>query len=407
MVLFRYIIKEHVGPFFFGLSLIVFIFTMNLFFRLLGKIAGKGISVWIIGEYFVLNLAWIIALAVPMAVLIATLSAYGRLAGDGEITALRSSGISPLQMIRPALIGGLLMTLFIGWFNNFMLPDMNHRTKTLWVEMSRKKPTMALEPDIYNFLIPNYVFHVRAVEPDSGYLEGVTIYDEHNPESRASITGENGRLSFAEADEAIILSLNKGEIHRESDRAEDGYEYTQFDSALFRLNAPGMTLKRGSKISRGDREMKVAEMVALVNELKVADERNPGKNYNKRRISSLLVEIHKKFSIPVACLVFILLGAPLGMLASKGGMGVAGAISLLFFTIYWTMLTGGEKLADRGVVPPGISMWIANIVLTVVGLWVLWLSKRRTTFPGMQIASNLLKRIFFPHIDDKDQAGEK
>lgn len=373
---------------------------------MLGKIAGKGISVWVIGEYFMLNLAWIIALAVPMAVLISTLAAYGRLAGDGEITALRSSGISPFQMIRPALIGGLLMTLFIGWFNNYMLPDLNHRTKTLWIEMSRKKPTMALEPDIYNFLIPNYVFHVRAVEPDSGYLEGVTIYDEHNPDSRASITGERGRLSFAEADEAIILSLNKGEIHRESDRAVDGYEYTQFDSALFRLNAPDMTLKRGSAVSRGDREMKVAEMLALVDELKTADERNPGKNYNARRISSLLVEIHKKFSIPIACLVFVLLGAPLGMLASKGGMGVAGAVSLLFFTIYWTMLTGGEKLADRGVVPPGISMWIANIVLTVVGIWVLWLANKRTTFPGVQLLFGLFRKIFTPHEAKESKPGE-
>ncbi|MDP8228938.1 MAG: LptF/LptG family permease, partial [Candidatus Electryoneaceae bacterium] len=164
MILSRYIIREHIGPFTFGLSLIAFIFTMNLMFQMLKRIAGKGLPVTVILEYFTLNLAWILALAVPMAVLISTLSAFGRMAGDGEITALRASGVSPWQMIRPALWGGLLMTMLVFLFNNYVLPDMNHRAKLPLTDISRKKHTLNIEPGVYTFTIPKLVLLAEDVD---------------------------------------------------------------------------------------------------------------------------------------------------------------------------------------------------------------------------------------------------
>jgi len=115
----------------------------------LGRIAGKGLPLNIILEYFWNNLAWIIALAVPMSVLVAALAAFGRLSGDGEITALRASGIAPTRLIRPVLWAGLAVTLFVAWFNNYVLPEMNHRTRILWNDISRKKPTLSIEPGIF------------------------------------------------------------------------------------------------------------------------------------------------------------------------------------------------------------------------------------------------------------------
>lgn len=357
---------------------------------MLGRIAGKGIPLPVILEYFSLNLAWILALAVPMSVLISTLSAFGRMASDGEITALRASGISPWQLLKPALIASFFVMLWVAWFNNYLLPDMNHRTKLLQIDISRKKPMWKIEPGVYEFDIPNYVLLAEVVDQEEGWLEDVIIYDEHKPGSRSTITAKRARLNFESDEEVMYFILLDGEIHRPSDREPAGYEWTSFDSALFRIVVPGMVLKRGKEGFRGDRELSMGEMLKRIDSIK---EKGEGK-HNRRRISAYMVEVHKKLSIPAACMVFILVGTPLGILSHKGGFGISGAISLLFFTIYWAFLAAGEKLAERELVSPAVAMWSPNIILAAVGLWILWIARRRTTLPGIGWLVDIVSRIF-------------
>ncbi|MFH0766051.1 MAG: LptF/LptG family permease, partial [Calditrichota bacterium] len=148
----------------------------------------------------------------------------------------------------------------------------------------------------------------------------------------------------------------------------------------------------GKEGYRGDRELSVKELLTQIRQLNVQPD--PSGDYIKKRISAYMVEVHKKFSIPAACLVFILIGAPLGILAHRGGIGLAGGISLLFFVIYWMFLSNGETLADRGKLSPAIAMWLPNVILALVGFWFLWLARRRTTFPGIAVLVNLGNRIF-------------
>ena len=377
MILNWYIIRQHIAPFFFGLSLIIFIFVTNLLFQMLGKLSGKDIDLLIIAEFFMLNLAWILALAMPMAVLISTLSVFGRMAGDGEITALLAS---------------IVITLWVTWYNNYLLPDLNHRTKLLTISISRKKPTFLIEPNIYNFEIPNYVLYAGEVDQKNSTMKNITIYDEHNAEDKSVISAKRGRLEFVAEHESILMTLYEGEIHQPSAESDEGYELTTFDSSQFRLKMPGMVLKRGGEGYRGERELPVEVMLDKVREL-----RKKGGKYNERRALAYMVEVHKKFSIPVACIVFIMLGAPLGMLARSGGMGVAGGLSLAFFTIYWVFLSNGEDLADRGIISPAMSMWSPNILLGAIGLWLIWYARHRTSLPGMQSVKNLIAKIFPSH----------
>ncbi|MDP8238197.1 MAG: LptF/LptG family permease [Candidatus Hatepunaea meridiana] len=389
LILAGYILKEHIAPFIYGLTLIVFIFMMNLVFQMLGRVAGKGISIWVILEYFSLNLAWIIALAVPMAVLIATLSAFGRLSGDGEITALRSSGISPTRLMRPVMVAAFIITIGIGLFNNYLLPRMNHRTKVLLNDISRKKPTVSIDPGIFSFSIPKYVLRAVEVDQMAGYMKDISIFDNHEPDRSSTITAMEGQLRFVEEEERILMMLNDGEIHRQSKDDPDVYEVTSFDSALFRVEAPGMVMKRGSSGYRGERELSAGEMLQRVNKMK-----EKGGVHNKRRIAAYMVEIHKKFSIPAACIIFVLIGTPLGVMAHKGGLGLSGGISLLFFVIYWAFLDNGEILADRGHISPVVAMWSPNVLLGFVGIWLLWLAKRRTTLPAVEWIANQVSRLF-------------
>jgi len=100
--------------------------------------------------------------------------------------------------------------------------------------------------------------------------------------------------------------------------------------------------------------------------------------YNTKTSNKYWVEIHKKYALPIACIIFIFIGAPLGMMTRKGGFGVAAGISLIFFLIYWSFLIGGEKLADRGMLSPFWGMWSANIVLGIFGIWLVIKSAKET-----------------------------
>jgi lipopolysaccharide export system permease protein len=372
-ILTRYLLKEHAAPFFYSLMLIIFIFVLNLVFQMLGKIAGKGLDLHVIAEFFFLNLAWIIAMAVPMAVLVAVLMSFGRFSADNEITALKASGVSLYRLIRPLLIWAAILCALLILFNNDVLPYFNHKSRLLRADIRRKRPTLIMEQGIFLFDIPNTVLYARKVDPQTSTMQDVVIYDESEKKVLTTITAKRGELKFSATQEKYLFTLWDGEIHRE-DLGEDTYQKTIFQRALFRIKAPDMILQRSESNYRSDRELSVGEMRNKVKELSA----HPLKN--QRLIDSYLVEINKKYSIPVACLIFVLLGVPLGIRAHRGGIGVSGGLSVFFFLLYWVFLIGGEDLADRNYVHPAVAMWAPNVILGILGIYLTIQAVRQTTF---------------------------
>ncbi len=365
-LLTRYLIREHAASFFGSLLLIVFIFTLNFAFQVLGKILGKGLSGTVILEYFLLNMAWIIALAVPMAVLIATLMGFGRLAGDNEITALKSSGINLWTLIRPIFLLAVILTGLLIAFNNSVLPSFNHRAKMLRKSIYQKQPTMKMEESVFQFDIPGYVFLAKKIDHNSGEMLQLTIFDESEKTRRATILAEEGRLHFDEERAEFNLQLLRGEIHRIDLNQRENYAEISYDSACFRIEAPDMLLQSNVSQYRGSRELTIAQMMERIQHWQEHPERNA------RRIRSYEVEVHKKFSIPVACVIFVLIGATLGVRAGMGNMALSSGLSIAFFLIYWMFLMGGEDLADRGFVSPAVAMWLPNVLMGGFGIYMLY-----------------------------------
>ncbi|HQU71019.1 MAG TPA: LptF/LptG family permease, partial [Calditrichia bacterium] len=145
----RYIIREHLPPFFFSLAVIMFVFVTKFIVQYIGKLFGKGLSTLTILEFVYLNLAWMLALAIPMAVLIASLMAFGRLSADNEITILKTSGINLYRIISPVLIWAALLTLGMIWYNDVVLPEYNHRARQLAHSITRKNPAFSLEEGLF------------------------------------------------------------------------------------------------------------------------------------------------------------------------------------------------------------------------------------------------------------------
>ena len=196
-------------PFFFSLLMITFLLFINFLLRAVDRFLGKGLDVITILEYLFLNLAWIIALAVPMAVLLSTLMTFGRLSEDNEINAMRASGVGFLSIIRAPLMFGITIALLLIFFNNFILPDMNFRARLLSGDIYRKRPGMNIEPGIFLDNLPDYSMIVGG--KDGEIMSDVRIFSKGKQEAQTSIHAKTGTLSTLA--DAFLLTLFDGEIH--------------------------------------------------------------------------------------------------------------------------------------------------------------------------------------------------
>ena len=424
-ILSRHILLRHLTPFLFSVCVLVFIFLLQFIMQKMDQLAGKGLSAGIIAELIVMNLAWMLVLAVPMAVLVATLMAFGNLSSGNEITAMRASGVGLYRMITPVFLTSIVICYLLILFNNHVLPDANHRAKILLTDIYRKKPTFSLVPGLFSDPreIQGYSILVRKTFENTNDLEGVTIFDYTNSAFLNTVTAERGTVSFSPGFQKLIMDLYDGEIHELSTENYNRYRKIRFEKHRIAMNAEGFDFQRSqeSAFSRGDRELSAQAMTAIVDSLRALQDTSrahiehtmrqdmqslfypsrlparPGDiqldprstaglrlsslsallegeqariEYFGRRIHEYSVEIHKKYSIPFACIVFVLIGAPLGIMARRGTFGTAASLSLGFFLLYWACLIGGEKLADRGLIDPWFGMWMANILLGILGIYL-------------------------------------
>ncbi len=252
----RYIIKDLLSPFIFSLLVIIFILFVQFLLRAIDRFLGKGIEPITILEYLFLNLAWIIALAVPMAVLIATLMTFGRLSEDNEITAMRAAGISFLKIIRPGLIFGTIVCLFLLYFNNFVLPEMNFRARILSGDIYRKRPVMSIEPGHFIGDLPNYGMIIGGKTGE--IMEDVRIFSKNSRDKQTSIYSETGKLETKGNE--LILTLYNGEIHELDVRDFGEYKRIQFSKHKINIPMDDLLFMRRDTSNRTDREMTIPMM---------------------------------------------------------------------------------------------------------------------------------------------------
>ena len=428
MVLGTYVVKEHLLPILFAFSVIMFLLVLDTILQAADLMLGRGVSLRVAGELFFLHTAWQVALAAPMSILVGSLMAFGRLSADNEITAMRALGVSFHQLIWPALGLATLMALALVWFNDRILPDFNHKARLLVMDIHRKRPTVSLEGREGVFIqdFSNYHILIGEIDGESSTLRDVLIYKYDASGYPTTIRADSGQLTFAENRDEALLTLHSGSIDRVDEASPDLYVSGSFGTLTLQLGEAGRRLSRTVSSYRNDREMRVATMwdrvadhdrgaAALEAEgvgrwrafvaralLGIESEntltgapRSPGgfsdfrfvasraradatlAAHKRRQADRLRVEVHKKFSIPAACLVFVLIAAPVGFMVRRGGPTVAAAISIAFFLVYWLFLIGGEKLADRGFIAPWFAMWSPNLLIGTVGLLMLYRLARR------------------------------
>jgi lipopolysaccharide export system permease protein len=451
----RMILRMFPGPFLGWLGAFMFLLVMQFLIKYMSKLVGRGLPATAILELVAYSLAYMLVLAVPMSVLIATLMTYGRLAETGAYAVIKTSGLSLMQVLWPSLLVGALLTAGMWHFNSVILPEANYRAKTLWSDIRQKKAGFELEPGVFYEGIDDYSILVKEINHETGALTDVTIFDySQGSKRRAEIKAASGRLSASDSGSELILELADGELHRlMRNRTETGsserYERLKFKTYLFRLDLSDLAFRRSDPGSerRSDRTMRSSEMQRIVDSLRATaqqtrvdllnqtlflgtveptdgndvirpitpaqfeeslsandvlkrirdfegltsdrirsvynrsiqsarlvrseiDNTKRTLHWQEQRADRFAVEIHKKYSIAVACIIFVLIGGPLGLSIRRGSLGRSAIVAVAILLFYWVTLVQGEKLADRGHLEPWIGMWAANVVTGIGGLWI-------------------------------------
>jgi len=266
-ILSRYLLRQHVAPLGFALGSLTAFLMVQQIAKQFGSLVGKGLPWSVIIEVFVLSIPFIVAMTLPMAVLVAVLHTFTRLMADNEITAMKAGGVSLGRVVAPVLGGAALVTLVALVWNDQVLPQANHRLRTLQMDITRKKPSFALKEQVINEVTQGQFFlRAARIDPATNRLKDVTIYDLGDaPERRRIIVADSGQMAYTPGGKDLYLTLRDGEI-QEVKRTEPG----QFNRTFFRTNRIkvaniGDTLTRTQNDTyRTDREMSLCDLARQV-----------------------------------------------------------------------------------------------------------------------------------------------
>jgi lipopolysaccharide export system permease protein len=263
-VITRYLIRVHMGPFLFALSAITAIIFLNSLSQRVGDLVGKGLPWTVIVEFMVLSLPHVVALALPMAVLVAVLYAFNDLVASNEITALAAGGVPPRRLMIPVVGLGVIAATVMYYFNDRVLPESNHALKNLMVDLGRKSPTLELREQIVNELRPAggselYFLTADGIDHEKSTLTNVAIYDANDPLRHRTTYAARGEMAFNEARTDLYLTLYDGVVHEAQDDPAGGFQRLYFDWQIVPLRGVGNELERRvGGTDRSDREMSIA-----------------------------------------------------------------------------------------------------------------------------------------------------
>lgn len=439
----KLILRSFIGPFLLTFAVVEFILLTQYMLKYLDDLVGKDLGFAVIAQllmYFSLNMA---PVALPLAVLISSLMTYGNLGEHHELTAIKTSGISLLRILRPVFIFSIFLSIGAFFFNNKVVPKANLKAYSLLWDIRQKKPSLDIRENIFYNGIPGYSIKVNEKLGEEGdILKGVMIYDHSSGRGNTMIIiADSGRMYTKYNEQYLAFDLFNGKIYAEqaSNSGTDnqaGFVRQKFSSQKMLFNLSSFNLDRtredlfkGSRMMLNIKELRHVtdslkkqlgqerklitpnlgpyysyfkadsvkrvtapkiktiskKAIAKLNPSIVALAANKARNIKSftaaytekmkgtyRESNNYQIEIFRKFTQSAACIIMFLIGAPLGAIIKKGGLGMPVLISILFFIIFYVLTILGEKWGREGIVIVGAGMWAANLILLPIGLFFLY-----------------------------------
>jgi len=356
-ILNRYVFLEITVPFFFGLAVFTFVLLIARILKLVELVVNRGVPLLDIVKTFSLILPGFLEVTVPMALLLAILIGFGRLASDSEIVALKASGVSLYQMTVPVALFTALACIATFVIAIWVRPWANGALREQLFQVVKSRVSAGFKEKVFNADFPGLVIYIEEIEPGGGTLKGILISDSRRPNDRNTVIAKIGLLVPNEAAKTVTLRLLDGTIYGigGSDNAFQKTEFTLYDVSLSLSNLGEMRPRE-----KDPKEMTLTELRG-----RIVERASGGQQAYEERI-----ELHRKFSIPFACVVFLLVGVPLSIPPTRAvrSRGFSMALGLIF--LYYVPLTVGQTLAEKGYVPAALGLWSPNILFLALGTFL-------------------------------------
>jgi lipopolysaccharide export system permease protein len=362
----RYILREIFVPFALGLAVFTFILLIARILKLVEMIVNRGVPLLEVLKLFSYILPGFLEVTVPMALLLGVLVAFGRLSSDSEIIALKTSGISLYQLLYPVVWFAVIIYFVALGLSLYARPWGNSLLHTGVYEIAKRRASAGIKEKVFNDDFSGLVIYVDHIEPPGNTLRGILISDTRDGNQRNTAVAQAGVLVPNERLHVLTLRLLNGSIHAfyASDRSYHRTDFSTYDITLD-LNTALTNLRPRE---RDPSEMTFGELRQAIAAKQLAGE----------PAFSGAVELHRRFSIPFACLAFAAIGIPLGIQPTRSVRSRGFTLSLGLILAYYILLTLGESLGQRGVLPACIAMWLPNLLLSALALMLFMRAARET-----------------------------
>lgn len=448
-----YLLKNFLVLFLLTFFICIFILLMQFVWMHVQDLVGKGVEIKVLSEFFIYAVASVVPLALPLAILLASLISFGNLGEKFELTAMKAAGISLFRIMRPLTIAIAMIAVGAFYFSNYVLPVSQVKLWTLIFSLRQKSPELDIPEGEFYSGIQGYKIYVRKKNPRTGLLQDMMIYDFSKGFRNTTVmVADSGKIFFSEDNKYLLLRMYNGETfenlnntqnqvsntstsvpyRRETFREKNilidfDTEFSRYDESILddqhvsknsteliqsidsvRLIARDRSKEQSSALINShyfSRESKkLGELVAPENELERAKHNpdtlfaNLSPKYQQRVLRSAIdqarikkdhiaynamvlddyksyitrheIELYRKFTLAFACLIFFFIGAPLGAIIRKGGLGAPVVISVVMFIIYYIIDTAGYKMARESLWPCWAGMWLSSFVLLPIGIFL-------------------------------------
>ena len=390
----RYLLREIIPPFLLALLVCTFLLMLPPIMEVAEDLIAKGVDGVTILRLMATLLPQGLGLTIPIALLLGILMGCGRLSSDRECVVLQACGMSLYRMLYPIALLAVATCAVTGYILIVALPDANQAFREITFRTIADRAEGEVRPRVFDEYFSRVVLYVREVSTRGDGWSEVFLADLRESDQPDVYVAERGRILLDRETRRVDIVLTGGAGHIVDPSAPETYEVHDFDEMVIQIDAESVFPRRGPQ--RGLREYTIEQLHAEADRLTSA-----GLSPHRP-----IMEIHRKFAIPVACLVFALVGLALGVTSRKDGKLASFALGIGVVFAYYVLMYGAEAMAKGALVSPHLAMWIPNIILGASGLALLvWRSRsveRRIMIPWITRGTAPLPADFDP---DDDQRG--
>ncbi|MDO9264478.1 MAG: LPS export ABC transporter permease LptF [Desulfosalsimonadaceae bacterium] len=381
-IVHRYIFRELIPPFIMNLVFFMFVFLMRQILEITHVIVNYQVGVLAFFLMLAYSMPYFFSYIIPMSVMMSVLLTFLKLSNDNEIVALKAGGISLYHLLPPVIAFSVLSAILAAGMSIYGIPWGQQAYKEMALQVVQSNFNVGLKERQFIDSFDGVMFYVNKIDLKTNALTDIYIEDQRTEGLSSTIVAPKGIIFSGEDKYSFILSLYNGTINQ-VDVKNDAVYATKFDTYELRLDLKD-AMKNISQRQKKEKEMHLEELIAF---LKTGDRQ-------AKKYLAVTLELHKKFSIPFACIALGILAVPLGVASSATRKTAGLGIGLIAFLFYYLLLSAGLVFGEAGSIPPGFGMWMPNGVMGGLGLYLLVRTANDRPLEAFNRIGRLTRRLF-------------